>query len=336
MVAKEGVTLMTIYDIAKEAGVSASTVSRVLNNRPGINKDTRDKVLKIIKEHNFSVSEAARGLVNKNTNMVGILVSDIRNQHHIEGAYMISQHLIEKGYCSILMNAGESDESKAQYVEILASRRVNALMLIGSTFQCEAVENAIAKYMAKIPVIFQNGYFSLPNVSSVLTDELSGTMDAVNYLYAQGRRKIAFINNNDTPSNRKKLKGYEIAVGERNLPEYIIPACPDSAEGGAEATEKLLSIHPDVDAIVYSVDILAVGGSRYLLDIGKKIPLDIALIGTDNSPYSKISNPRLSTIDSKLGELSRSCYEILMKAIEDSTYVEHKVIMPTLVLRETT
>ncbi len=327
---------MTIYDIAKEAGVSASTVSRVLNNRPGINKETRDKVLQIIDENNFSVSEAARGLVNKNTNMVGILVSDIRNQHHIEGAYMISQHLIEHGYCSILMNAGESNESKAQYVKILASRRVNALVLIGSTFQCAEVENAIAMFMSKIPVIFQNGYFDLPHVSSVVADELFGTMEAVSYLYSHGRRKIAFINNNDTPSNNKKIKGYKIAIEERNLPEYIIPSCADSAEGGAEATERLLAEHPDTDAIIYSVDILGVGGSRYLLDIGKKIPGDIALIGTDNSPYSKISNPRLSTIDNKLGELSKNCYEILMKAIKDRNYVEHKVVLPSLVLRETT
>lgn len=327
---------MTIYDIARQAGVSASTVSRVLNNRPGINEKTRKRVLQLINENNFSVSEAARSLVNKTTNMIGILVSDIRNQHHIEGAYMISQHFIEKGYCSILMNAGESDESKAEYVKILASRRINALALIGSTFQCDPVKQAIADYFSKVPVVIQNGYFDLPNVSSVIADELAGTMKAVDYLFSIGRRAIAFINNNDTPSNRKKMKGYSIALEERNMKPRCIVSCPDSAEGGAIATAQLLEEYPEVDAIIYAVDLLGVGGCRYLLDIGKRVPVDISIIGTDNSPYSKIANPRLSTIDNRLGELSQNCYEILSKAIDHPDYVEHKVIVPTLVLRETT
>lgn len=327
---------MTIYDIAKQAGVSASTVSRVLNNRPGINGETRKKVLRIINETNFSASEAARSLVNQTSNMIGILVSDIRNQHHIEGAYMISQHFVEKGYCSILMNAGSSDESKAEYVKILATRRINALALIGSTFQCDLVKQAIEDYLPAIPVVVQNGYFDLPNVSSVIADELLGTMDAVNYLYTHNRKAIGFINNNDTPSNRKKMKGYFIAAEERNMKPRIITSCPDDAEGGAMATRHLLEEYPEIDAIIYAVDLLGVGGSRYLLDIGKKIPADIAIIGTDNSPYSKISNPRLSTIDNKLDELSQDCYEILSRAIVDPSYVEHKVVKPILVHRETT
>ena len=87
---------LTIYDIAKEAGVSASTVSRVINARPGIKKSTRERVEKILRDSNFSVSEAARGLVNQTSRMLGILVSDIRNQHHIEGAYMIEQHFMKR------------------------------------------------------------------------------------------------------------------------------------------------------------------------------------------------------------------------------------------------
>lgn len=327
---------MTIYDIAKRAGVSASTVSRVLNNRPGIKKATREKVKKIVKETNFSVSEAARGLVNQNSSMIGILVADIRNQHHIEGAYMMERHFLEKGYCSLIMNTGEDAEKKAAYIRILASRRVNAVVLVGSAFQNDLVKEAIENYMPDTPIVFQNGYFDLNNVSSVIADEYTGTKEAVEYLYGRGRRHIAFINNNDTPSNRNKIEGYITAVKKYGMAERIIFRCEDSAEGGACATSELLEKYPDTDAIIYSVDILGVGGSRMVLDLGLHIPDDIAIIGTDNSPYSLISNPRLSTIDTKLCELSASCYEILSKAIEQPNYQEHRVISPSLVLRETT
>ena len=326
---------LTIYDIAKQAGVSASTVSRVINRHSGIKKSTREKVEKILAESNFSVSEAARGLVNQTSRMIGILVSDIRNQHHIEGAYMMEQHFMKKGYCSIILNAGDSDESKAGYVRILASRRVDALVLVGSAFQCEAVRQAIEDYMPDTPVVFQNGVFSLKNVSSAVADEVSGTYEAVKYLYNQGRRHIAYINNNDTPSNRKKIAGYDKAMEELGLVRSF-HVCEDSAEGSADATTRLLDQEPETDAIIYSVDILAVGASRRILDMGKHIPQDIAIIGTDNSPIAGHSNPRLSSIDTRLQELSTACSQILEKAIEDPSYHEEVEVTPVLVLRETT
>ena len=326
---------LTIYDIAKEAGVSASTVSRVINARPGIKKSTRERVEKILRDSNFSVSEAARGLVNQTSSMLGILVSDIRNQHHIEGAYMIEQHFMKKGYCSLILNAGDTDESRAEYIRILSSRRVEAAVLIGSVFQSEKVRKAIIDYMPTTPIVFQNGEFDLSNVSSVVADETEGTAEAVRYLYNQGRRNIAYINSNDTPSNRKKIAGYDKACAELDL-DSILFVSGDSAEESADTTERLISEHPELDAIIYAVDLLCVGGARRLLDLGKSIPEDIALIGTDNSPFSILANPRLSTIDTKLFELSSACSDILEKAIENPSYTEHVVIRPSLVLRETT
>ena len=326
---------LTIYDIAREAGVSASTVSRVINSRPGIRKSTRERVEKILRESNFSVSEAARGLVNQTSRMIGILVSDIRNQHHIEGAYMIEQHFMQKGFCSLILNAGESDESKASYIRILASRRVNAAVLVGSAFQNDSVCRAIEAYMPDTPVIFQNGEFSLPNVSSAVADEVHGTAEAFSYLFDSGRRHIAYINSNDTPSNRKKLDGYLKAAAEHGM-EALVAVSEDSPERSAEATAALIAAHPETDAIIYAIDLLAVSGSRAILDMGLRIPDDIALIGTDNSPFSMLSNPRLSTIDTKLRELSTACSEMLEKAIADPQYNEHVVVTPSLVLRETT
>ena len=125
---------MTIYDIAKEAGVSAATVSRVINNRPGIKESTREKVRSILEEHNFSVSATARSLVSQSSMMIGILISDIRNLHYTEGAYIIEKQMLKSGYCSIIMNTGTAGNEMASAIKTLSQRRVDGVVLIGSSF----------------------------------------------------------------------------------------------------------------------------------------------------------------------------------------------------------
>lgn len=328
---------MTIYDIAAKAGVSASTVSRVINGRSGIGKATRERVEAILKETGFVIDEGARSLVSQKSHMVGILVSDIRNQHHIEGAYMILRRLQEEGYVSLLLNAGESPEEKAECIRILARRKIDALVLVGSAFECPEVEAAIAAHMSSIPVVFQNGSFTLANVHSALAAEDRGTEEAVDHLYEEGRRRIAYVNNADTASNRRKIAGYRRAMARHGLDPLIVPSCrEDSGEAGGEATASILANHPDVDAIIFSIDITAVGACRYILDSGRCIPDDIAVIGTDDSPYARLANPRLTSIDTKLQKLSDICCDMLLGALEGRGEDQSKAyVEASLSVRET-
>ena len=328
---------MTIYDIAAKAGVSASTVSRVINGRSGIGKATRERVEAILKETGFVIDEGARSLVSQKSHMVGILVSDIRNQHHIEGAYMILRRLQEEGYVSLLLNAGESPDQKAECIRILARRKIDALVLVGSAFECPEVEAAIAAHMSSIPVVFQNGSFTLANVHSALAAEDRGTEEAVDHLYEEGRRRIAYVNNADTASNRRKIAGYRRAMARHGLEPLIVPSCrEDSGEAGGEATASLLANHPDVDAIIFSIDITAVGACRHILDSGRCIPDDIAVIGTDDSPYARLANPRLTSIDTKLQKLSDICCDMLLGALDGREEDQGKAyVEASLSVRET-
>ena len=328
---------MTIYDIAAKAGVSASTVSRVINGRSGIGKATRERVEAILKETGFVIDEGARSLVSQKSHMVGILVSDIRNQHHIEGAYMILRRLQEEGYVCLLLNAGESPDQKAECIRILARRKIDALVLVGSAFECPEVEAAIAAHMSSIPVVFQNGSFTLANVHSALAAEDRGTEEAVDHLYEGGRRRIAYVNNADTASNRRKIAGYRRAMARHGLEPLIVPSCrEDSGEAGGEATASLLASHPDVDAIIFSIDITAVGACRYILDSGRRIPDDIAVIGTDDSPYARLANPRLTSIDTRLQKLSDICCDMLLGALEGRGEDQSKAyVEASLSVRET-
>jgi LacI family transcriptional regulator len=126
---------ITIYDIAKKAGVSPSTVSRVINNRPGVGAATRKRLQKLLKEYNYFPNEAARSLVNQTSRFIGILIDDIRTIHHTEGAYIIERQLVDLGYCCMIFNTGRGNESKARYIEIMRTRRVDGVVMMGSTFQ---------------------------------------------------------------------------------------------------------------------------------------------------------------------------------------------------------
>ena len=165
---------MTIYDIAKAAGVSPSTVSRVINNKKGVRKETKERVQKYLEMYQYSPNETARSLVNQATKIIGILVSDMRTTHHTDGVYYMEREFVKLGYCCIIMNTGTEEENKADYIQILSQRRVEGAVLIGSTFQTEYVKRAIEKYMPTTPVIFANGYLDLPNVYGVIADEQSG------------------------------------------------------------------------------------------------------------------------------------------------------------------
>lgn len=325
---------MTIYDIAKKAGVSAATVSRVINQKESVKEETRVKIEKLLKEYNFEVSEAARGLVKQSSKMIGILIADIRNQHHTEGVYVMEQEFLQKGYCSIILNTGETDEEKTSYIKILSSRRVEAAVLVGSTFQCEAVRQAILRYMPKIPIVIQNGHLDLSNVSEVVADDYQGVKSAVSYLFHSCKRKICFVNGKDTPSNLLKLKGYRDAVKELGLRERVFHGT-DTYENGYSVTRDLFSGEM-VDGIVYAVDILALGGLRYIQEQGFRIPDEVAFFGVDNSPFAEFSYPKISSVDNKLTELSEACASILLKALEEPGYTKKMLIPSQLALRETT
>lgn len=326
---------MTIYDIAKEAGVSASTVSRVINNKSGIKKDTRIRVQEILDKYNFSVSETARGLVNRKAMMIGILISDIRYNHFAEGAYIIEEKFLEKGFCSLIFNTGFDDSKRAEYVKLLASRRVDGVVLIGSGFCSEEVRSAILSYMPDTPIVVANGEMDLENLSSVIADEVWGVGELVDRLYNEGRRKILYIGDKSSPSSMNKFQGYSDAITKYGLEPVYIEAKDRNAECGYDVTYDYFSSEK-ADGIIYGVDILAVGGERALEDLKVNIPVDVSLYGIDNSLYSSIANPRLSSLDTKLELMSTICFEKLESAIDGNPVERITVIKPEIVERETT
>lgn len=335
---------MTIYDIAAEAGVSASTVSRVINNKKGVNLETRTRVERLLKKYHFEPNVSAQGLVSRSSKIVGIMVSDIRTFHHAEGAYFIEQQLQKSGYACIIINSGFSDESRENGFRILASRRPDAVVLIGSTFQSESVAKNIRKYLKNQPVIIENGYLDLPNVYSVLADEQNGIADCLRLLYHKGRSHPCYINMNDTPSNTLKIQGFISAWREHNPTTDMAPPVLHLQRSENEdewytcytQVKKLLQWHPDIDSIIFSTDLLANAGINALTDSGIFVPDDVAVIGVDNSIFSRLSRPRMTVLDNKMQDLSITCASLLVRILNNESVSNKMMILSDIIEREST
>lgn len=331
---------MTIYDIAKEADVSASTVSRVINKKKGVNQQKRIQIEELLKKYNFEPDASARGLVSQSTKIIGILMSDIRTSHHAEGAYFIEQELKKYGYNCIIINSGFSDKTREESIRTLFSRRVEAVVLIGSTFQTKNIKKAIQKYLKNLPVIIENGYIDLPNVYCVLANEQDGIADCVRFLHTKGKKHPAFINLPDTPSSRLKVLGFESASQElfpQQQPCILkIEADSDEWQASYKTTLKLMKEHPKTDSIIYATDLMANAGVLALQKSGYHIPEQIAVIGVDNSIYARITSPALTSLDNKMELLSITCSHVLVNILNKIEAPNKMMIFSNIVEREST
>lgn len=336
---------MTIYDIAKAAGVSPSTVSRVINNKKGINEETRRRVQQLLEENNYIRNDTARGLSMQSTKIIGILLEDIRSSHHTESVYVIEQEMTRMGYTCIILSTGRTLEQKRNCVEILEQRRVDGAIFIGSMFETKEMSALLKSHLSNIPIVIANGYLDLPNVYGVVVDEEKGVEDCVEYLAGLGYKVPAFVKSEDTPSGQHKEDGFIKGVGKLGFSpkEAIIYStlCEDAnpvltLEHGSQITEQLMKEHPEVDSIIYLVDLLAIGGLMKLEELGIKVPHQIGVLGIDNTLYGRICKPALTTLNNKLVETSKNASRILLEALEKNETSHKFMLFTDIVERDST
>lgn len=336
---------MTIYDIAKAAGVSPSTVSRVINNKKGINEETRRRVQQLLEENNYIRNDTARGLSTQSTKIIGILLEDIRSSHHTESVYVIEQEMTRRGYTCIILSTGRTSEQKKNSVEILEQRRVDGAIFIGSMFEAEEMSELLKTHLSNIPIVIANGYLDLPNVYGVVVDEEKGVEDCVKYLAGLGYIMPAFVKSEDTPSGQHKVDGFIKGVERLGYSpkEAIIynVLCEDgnpelTLEHGSQITEQLIREHPEVDSIIYLVDLLAIGGLMRLEELGIKVPHQIGVLGIDNTLYGRICKPSLTTLNNKLVETSKNASRILLEALEKNETSHKFMLFTDIVERDST
>lgn len=335
---------MTIYDIARQAGVSASTVSRVINHKPGIKDSTRKRVEKLLAECGYTPDAAARGLVTQASRFVGILIEDIRVSHHTEAVYIIEQEMTRRGYTCITFSTGADPRRKAEYIQILEQRRVEGVILIGSMFGGEEVRREAERRLSSIPVVLVNGVLDLPNAYCVLADEERGAEDCAVLLAGEGRRRLAYLMDTPTPSNLSKQRGFFAglrrcglepdpkgcvfdAAGEGNGPR-------DAIRRGREAAARMLEAMPDADGVLCATDLLAIGCLQELRGRGVAVPERTAVIGVDNTLYGQLCVPTLTTLDNQLAEISLAAARMLLDALEGVAVTRRMTLRAEIIRRD--
>ena len=292
---------LTIYEIAKKAGVSAATVSRVMNNYPHVQKATRAKVLKVLSECNYIPNNAARSLAMQESKMIGVLVADVRISHHSNAVYYVEHEFSKNGYSCLIHSTGSDPERQEKYIQLLSQKNVDAVVLIGSVYQNTTVQNAIMVNMPNTPVAICNGYLDGPNIYGVVADEKQGVSDCVKILADKGHRNIAFVANHFTPSNTLKLEGFKEGFASY-LPdgEMHVVETGDTIEEICDGTMRVVLDNPGLDAIIFSEDYIATVGLHELAELQVDVPGRIAVFGINNSRYAMIAKPPLSSLDNML------------------------------------
>lgn len=327
----------TIYDIAKMANVSASTVSRVINNKPGIGEKTRERIQLLLEEYSYMPNQIARNLVYRSSRTIGIMLCDITSVHHAIAAHIINQELMDKGYYSILVNTETDKKNLADSFKRILQKQVDGVILVGSPFQSPEMREIILDHAENLPIAIINGQIELPNVLNIVVDEKSGVTEIVGFFHEQERKHPLFVLDKVTPSNLLKQKGYEEGM-RRFYPQQnpsVFYFNKEKNDSEAE-TQRLLQTFPETDAIIFCIDLLAAQALRAIRSAGRSIPKDIGVVGIDNSIYSEISYPRLSSLDNRILDLSKLAADLLIENITNRKPFQNLLIQPQFIIREST
>jgi LacI family transcriptional regulator len=329
---------LNIYDIAKEAGVSISTVSRVLNNKDRVTQKTKEKIQMVLDKYDYKPSAIARGLVSKTMKTVAILSVDIRVPHYARTAYVIEQEFSRRSYHVIVCNTGGELEETRRYARSVAQGQVDGIVLVGSIFNKLGKDDEVSAALQGMPVVIANGQLDRPNVFSILVDDRLGISLAVNHLIQRGHqpKHIVYVKDRNTESAQIKARGFLNILKEWDVEgtkRHII-STSYGLNGGIQAAEAILRTEFQPTAVVCGEDLTAVGIIKGLTAAGLKIPENMAITGYNNSEYSLICSPELTSVDNKGEMCALLCVQLLESRIDGSNSFSSITINPELVVRE--
>ncbi|SHK36489.1 transcriptional regulator, LacI family [Clostridium cavendishii DSM 21758] len=325
-----------LADIAKMANVSKTTVSMVLNDKNiNVSEETRKNIKRIAEELNYIPDTVARSLSTKKTNILGIINPDIENPFFSEMVKAIEKKAEYYKYSIILCNSYNDYKKEEKYLKLLISKRVDGVIVLSGGKGSTAIDTLKKN---KIPFVVVDRYIeSEESYSGVFCDNDKGIDIGVRYLFDKGKRNIAFIRGEEelTAANLRynafEKTAKDLGIFNKNLVEEE----SFTIEGGKNSTQKLMEKKEKVDAIFYSSDVMALGGMKYLIRNGYKVPEDISVLGYDNINIASLIEPELTTIAQPIYEMGKKACELLIEMIDEQK--EEKIIYldPKLVERST-
>ena len=334
---------MTIYDVSKEAGVSIATVSRVLNGSDSVRPQTRQKVLDVIDKYGYTPNAFARGLGLDTMKIIGILIADCSDMFLAKAISFVEKYLRDAGYESILCCTGYDHDSKKAALERLVERRVDGIIMIGSSYVFENPEDNdyISANAENVPIMLLNADFDAPNVYCAFCDDFKASHDAVEYLIKGGAKRILHLHDSNSFSGKRKLSGYQSALLENNMEvdKDLIALYEGNRESAMEIAEFLMALNDEgiyFDAVFAGSDYLATGALSYARRKRLSVPNQLAIIGYNNTVLTTCCYPELTSVDNRIEQLSSQVVKTLIELLTGSDMPQKTVISGELVKRAST
>ena len=334
---------VTIYDISEQAGVSIATVSRVLNNSSNVSEATKKKVLNAIKNTGYTPNAFARGLGLNTMKTIGILAADSSDLYLAKAIYYFEEELRASGYDSLLCCTGYALKDKKAAVDLLISKKVDGIILVGSNFVYpDACDNKyILSAAEKVPVMLLNAELEGNNIYCVSSDDYKSMYRATEELIRTGFKDILYFYNSLSYSGALKERGFRdamkdsgLSVVERQL--QFFEGTREDVHGMSAQLEKTASSGLKFSAVLAADDTLALSAVKYALSKGLKIPEDFSVIGYNNSMLATCSEPELTSIDNKLETLCQKLTATLMGVLSGEEMPKKTVFGGELIVRDTT
>ena len=331
---------MNIYDIAEKSGVSIATVSRVLNDSDKVSEKTKEKVMKVMAEEDYTPNVFARGLSGESTHAVGVLVPDISDSYMARAVAFIEKKLHEKDYNMLLSCSGFRAEEKEEHIRMLLEERIDAMILIGSTYAGSDTKSHNTGYIEKAaqkkPLFLINGDVDAENIFCTFSNDYAVSLDLTKKLIENGRNRILFLTDSESYSAKKKKAGYEQALEEAGIAP--IPSLICHIRNNIDETVSYLEEnHPDFDACFATDDAMAVGVLKYAMKHGVSVPKDLSIIGYNNSELALATTPELTSVDNKLEKICDDTVIRLFSVLSGNGFVPRRTsVACTVVQRGTT
>ena len=331
---------MNIYDIAELAGVSIATVSRVVNDSPMVSEKTKQRVRKVMEENNYTPNVFARGLGLDSMKTVGLMCPNVADAYMARAVAYLEQNLKEYGYDCILYCSGYDDEERRVAVNSILQKRIDALVLIGSSYAEDDEDSEKVEYIREaakqVPVFMMNGCIRGENIYCALCNDFQAAHMAVTELIQTGKEDILFLSDSHSYSANQKLKGYQQALRDAGMP--VNEKLCVYVENRIDRVRDLLLSRNDLmfDAVFATEDGLAIGALKYAKKRSLSVPRDISIIGYNNSELSVCCDPELSTVDSRGERLCKIIIDSMMLRLKNREIRRKVYANGFLVRRETT
>lgn len=326
---------VTIKEVARRAGVSVATVSRVFNDSGPVNNETRLRVEQAAEDLRYVPNLAARSLITNTSFTLGVLLPDLYGEFFSEVIRGIDQTSREHGY-HILVSSSHSDEEEIKMAIQAMHGRVDGLIIMSPLVNAEALGEMLPP---QVPVVFLSSSANGSAYGCINVDNYGGAYSVVQHLIGLGHRQIAMVTGSqDNFDSRERLRGYREALRDHGITgsEDLVVAGDFSEASGYAAAAELLARTPRPTALFAANDAMAVGAIGALHEAGVAVPDDIAVVGFDDIPIAQYMRPSLTSVHISISALGAQAVDHLLDAIDGGPPSEgvHVTVPTTLVVRE--